>query len=470
MTSFERQRSFEHVGQMTAAMRAGAHARAVQHGKKLLRVGVVQEGRVRAERTMKIPVHVSVGTSEENTFVLGGSAHAKTFRLFEHIDDGYCLNLTDDMQGRVALRDGLFELDELRAGAHRASDGLHRVPLTDEARGRITLGDVSFLFHFVVPLPVVPKAVLPAAVLRNSASVDWSSTICAAISFLFHFMLLGAVYSDWLDPVIDDEASAAGLIDSLRNLPPPPAIEDKLAKDEPPERAYKDPLPSSKERSKVPPGKSARPSGGPSAIRAHDSALSDQLAQIDAAILGFLTASHPATRNVLKQSPVAWGALDEAAVSHAGVASGSEPRLPSGGGAIRAGAAIDFRSSGTTSRGSEGSGHAVAVRGPSSVTTLPLITTGGVVSNAASVVAGMRAGFRACYQRGLAENPDASGSIKLTIRVGPGGEVLGVNASASGNLPAGVIGCVQARARAAQFDAPDGGFAVIAVPVTFVRQ
>jgi hypothetical protein len=92
------------------------------------------------------------------------------------------------------------------------------------------------------------------------------------------------------------------------------------------------------------------------------------------------------------------------------------------------------------------------------------------VSNAARVVAGLRAGFRACYQRGLAEAPDASGSIRLMIRVGPGGEVSGVTATSSGGLPPAMVSCVQARARAAQFDAPEGGAAVITVPVTFVKQ
>jgi hypothetical protein len=33
-----------------------------------------------------------------------------------------------------------------------------------------------------------------------------------------------------------------------------------------------------------------------------------------------------------------------------------------------------------------------------------------------------------------------------------------------------VIGCVVARAQAAQFEAPEGGAAVIVVPVTFVKQ
>ena len=75
----------------------------------------------------------------------------------------------------------------------------------------------------------------------------------------------------------------------------------------------------------------------------------------------------------------------------------------------------------------------------------------------------MRAGFRACYNRGLQENPDAQGNIRLTIRVGPGGEVSGVSAAPSGNLPASVVSCVQARASAAQFAPPEGGSAVIVV-------
>ena len=56
-----------------------------------------------------------------------------------------------------------------------------------------------------------------------------------------------------------------------------------------------------------------------------------------------------------------------------------------------------------------------------------------------------------------------------TIRVGAGGEVTGVSGS-SGTLPPSVVACVKARAQAAQFDAPEGGSAVISVPVTFVKQ
>jgi hypothetical protein len=95
---------------------------------------------------------------------------------------------------------------------------------------------------------------------------------------------------------------------------------------------------------------------------------------------------------------------------------------------------------------------------------------GGKVANASSVISRMRASFRACYQKGLNENPDMQGSIRLTIQIGPGGEVVNVTASPSGTLSPAVVACVQARARNGQFEPPEGGSSAIQVPVTFVKQ
>ncbi len=96
--------------------------------------------------------------------------------------------------------------------------------------------------------------------------------------------------------------------------------------------------------------------------------------------------------------------------------------------------------------------------------------------SAAVPLATLRASWRVCAPDFVPaisalwlKNPDAAGNITLTIRVGAGGEVTGVSGS-SGSLPASVVACVKARAQAAQFDAPDGGSAVISVPVTFVKQ
>jgi Vault protein inter-alpha-trypsin domain/von Willebrand factor type A domain len=128
--------------------------------------------------------------------------------------------------------------------------------------------------------------------------------------------------------------------------------------------------------------------------------------------------------------------------------------------------------SGIGSRDEGSSSGMTKVSGPKGNATIGgVAVSGGNVSNAARVVAGMRAGFRACFQRGLALDPTAQGSLRLVIQVGQGGEVTSVTpSSVNGNLPAAAVACAVARARAAQFDAPQGGSATIALPVTFVIQ
>lgn len=93
--------------------------------------------------------------------------------------------------------------------------------------------------------------------------------------------------------------------------------------------------------------------------------------------------------------------------------------------------------------------------------------TGGNVANAASVVAGMAAGFRRCYNRALLADPTVRGTIRVKATLGPSGEVLGASASSSTPLSAVLMGCVRACVASAQFAPPDGGAATIAFPITF---
>jgi hypothetical protein len=104
------------------------------------------------------------------------------------------------------------------------------------------------------------------------------------------------------------------------------------------------------------------------------------------------------------------------------------------------------------------------------VTAPPPATKGAPISNAASVIAGLKGGFRRCYERALAENPDQEGRIDLSIKVGLGGEVQSVTATAQGNLSSSVVACVRGKAQAAQFEPPQGGLAIVQVPVSLVKQ
>lgn len=450
---------------MTAVMRAVAVT-----GPKVLRIGLVQNGRVIEERIIKQRTHVSVGPSEKNMFVISATSVPTSFRLFELVGGDYCLNFLDSMSGRVALPTGVTDLSMLRGQARRTQQGAYQVRITEDSRGKLVVGDTTFLFQFVAPPPVQPKPQLPVAVLRGASSIDWTTTIIAAFAFLLHFMAIGALYSDWLDSPVDEEVNLAGLVDTMKGLPPPPPVEEAPA-DQKAETSEKVPEAAPKAAPKAR-GPAKKTGGAMSASEA--AALNNELEQLEMATLGALSSEGPATAGVLRNGEVPTSALDAAAASNAGIGTGSGGlKLGGGGGTITPGmAGGGLASIGGTGKGAgEGTGTAKKVKGPRGVASVGGAgVSGGAVSNASRVVAGMRAGFRACYQRGLGENPDAQGSIRLTIRVGPGGEVQGVSAAASGNLPQSVVSCVKARASAAAFAPPQGGSAVIQVPVTFVKQ
>jgi outer membrane biosynthesis protein TonB len=366
------------------------------------------------------------------------------------------LNFLDGMTGRVALPTGISDLAMLKGQARRNQQGAYQIRLTEDSRGKVVVDDTTFLFQFVAPPPIQPKPQLPVSVTRGATSIDWATTMIAAFSFLLHFSAL--------DPVVDYDVNISSLLDQVKNLPPPPPVE------EPTEKPTDAPTESKAAEAPKAAPKGAGKAGPMSEAKA--AALSNQLEQMEMATLGALSGAGPATEGVLKTGEVPTGALDKAAASSAGVGVGGLS-LGGGGGAIRPGSAGGgLGSIGSTGTGTgQGSGQAQTVQGPKgNASTGAANVSGGTVSNAARVVAGMRAGFRNCYNRALAQNPDVEGRIALSIRVGPGGEVQGVTAAPSGNLPDSVVSCVKARAQAAQFDPPQGGLAVIQVPVTFVKQ
>ncbi len=457
-------------GQMTAVMRAVALS-----GPKVLRIGLVQGGRIIEERIIKQRTHVTVGPSEKSMFVIATQNVPPSFRLFELVGNEYQLNFLDGMSGRIALPTGISDLNMLKGQARRTPQGAYQVRLTEDSRGKVVVGNTTILFQFVTPPPVQPKPQLPVSVTSGATSIDWGTTMIAAFSFLLHFLAIGAIYSDWLDPIIDDEVNIAGLVDSVKNLPPPPPVEEVETEVDP--NAEKAEKAETKSATKSSGGKAGEGGKAGPMSAAQAAKLSQELDQLEMATLGALSSDGPATAGVLKGGEVPTSALDAAAASGAGVSAGGPGslRLGGGGGPIRPGTGAGSGLAGLANTGkgagTGGSGEATKVKGPKgSASVGGAAVSGGTVSNASRVVAGMRAGFRACYNRGLAENPDAQGSIRLTIRVGPGGEVQSVGAGASGNLPGSVVSCVRARASAAQFDPPEGGSAVIQVPVSFVKQ
>jgi hypothetical protein len=467
-------------------MRAAAQPAAA----KVLRVGLVYKGKVIDERVVAADGHVTIGPNERATFVLTGAGVPIGFRLFERSGGRTFLQITDSMSGRVASSAGVVDLAALRAHASAvqipgAAGPIHRVRIDDDARGKIAVGEHTVLFQFVAPAPALGKPQLPVSVKSSLGDVDWRTSVIAAFSFLVHFGAVGSIYSDWTDPVVDDEAETTQILESVKQLPAPPPIEHP--KDE---NATPSPTPSAQASAK--PAQSSSSNGGGrvastgnmggnaggamSDARAHQ--LSSQMRALELDVLGSLNESRGSATGIVLSSAgdFPFGALDKAAASTTGVRAGVTGGLDLGGNTgapIKPGAIprllIDAAPSTVTPITA---GSAVAVKPPpGSVSVPPPVVSGGAVPNAGSVVAAMAAGFRRCYNNGLNhEDPTMRGTVRVTARIGPNGEVLSASASGGGTLSATVVGCVRNRVASAQFASPEGGGARLVIPVTLIPQ
>jgi hypothetical protein len=128
---------------------------------KVLRIGVIQEGKIVQERLIRSGESVTVGESARNTFVLPNARlPRKEYPLFVAGRSGYVLNFTRDMRGKISSGGAVVGLDKLRndPGVNRESASW-RLPLTEQDRGKIRIDQVTVLFQFVSPPPA--QAVKP---------------------------------------------------------------------------------------------------------------------------------------------------------------------------------------------------------------------------------------------------------------------------------------------------------------------
>jgi hypothetical protein len=446
---------------MTAVMRAMQQA----SGPKVLRIGLVTSGRILEERIVKQRTSVTVGPSERSMFVVQANVPPQ-FKLFELIGPDYYLNFLDGMTGRVALATGITDLVALKGQAKRVGPA-YQIRLTDEARGKVVIGDTTFLFQFVAPPPVQPRPQLPLSVKGGVANqIDWNLTIIAAFSFLLHFGLVGAMYSDWMDPVVNDDLTA-GLLDMVQKTVPPPV-----------ETAEESSASASSTNTAPAPTAAPKPAPKPAGQSAPDAkvvaGLLNEADQARIAILASLNGG-PNINGAMKDDNGAPVDLNSLANRQGGISNTTGGlNLPGGAnGPIKPGqgpGGLQSLHGGETGGASTTAGTAVKV--------VPVgdVQYGGSsmsvpVSNAEAVIRSqIHPGAKRCYQRGLESDPTQAGRIVILIKVSPSGEVDSASVASNSGLSPGVAGCIASVARRAKFDAPGSNGSTISVPFNFVKQ
>ncbi|MFK7990751.1 MAG: TonB family protein [Sandaracinaceae bacterium] len=473
-------------GAMTMAMQAVAPR---QSGPKVLRIGLIQSGKIVEERIIRRRETVTVGSSEKNHFVVSSGGLSSRFELFQLVGSDYILNFTDQMSGRVGLAGGVQQLEELRTGGGaRKAQGYYQVKLTDSSRGKVVIGDTTLLFQFVVPPPIQPRPQLPAAVVGGFiAGIDWLFTAFVMFSFMLFFgFVIYLENADW--PV---EPGIATVPDRVADLifaepEPPPAEEEvelveeaeeveEVAEAEVTETTTSNPAPSN----------TPSPNSGSSSSAAEADArlAADQAqAQLEQMLLGAL-GSGGALQDVLQGGAVTGDAADlmeqAEGVGVASNAEGGTLRERSGGGRVGGGGGdlggLQARTgSGAGRQASEGE-VVVERRIRGRVNAGALADESGSGSFDPSIVTRqIRARIRAiqtCYERELRNNPALAGRVLVRFTIQPTGTVSGATAQENSTGSPAVASCVVSTIRRFRFSpGPEGGSVTFAYPFVFAPQ
>jgi hypothetical protein len=157
-------------------------------GKKILRIGVIQNGTIIEERLLRKRQTVTIGTGFKNTFCVSAPKVPHSFNLFEVKGGQYYLNFQKDMTGRISVGQGVHSLKSLKEHGKAVNRGkYHSVSLAERSRGKVVVGDVVFLYQFVTPPPPKPAPQLPVA-LRGGMLTFLNNTV--ELSGIYGFAML----------------------------------------------------------------------------------------------------------------------------------------------------------------------------------------------------------------------------------------------------------------------------------------
>src|SRR3954470_16771944 len=195
---------------------------------KILRIGIIQGGRIVEERLVRKRENITIGQSAKNMFVVLSDGLPRNWLLFEMSGSGYVAHFSEGMDARIAVGNEIISLSQLKqTGKIQKKGASFELPLDDRSRGKITLADMTILFQFVTPPIPQPRPQLPASVRGSVTSdLDWFLSIIAAISFLLHLSLVIYLRSvDW--PRKPDIEEIPDRFVKMAQKPPEPKKEEK---------------------------------------------------------------------------------------------------------------------------------------------------------------------------------------------------------------------------------------------------
>ena len=466
--------------------------------QKILRVGIIQNGRIIEERLLRNRESVSVGQKLKNTFVIASSEFPATCSLFEVKSGKYVLQVTDKMNGRLSLGDSVYDLEALKkSGKAKRGGAGWQIDLDDRSRGKVVLGDVTILFQFVNPPPLRVLPQLPAN-MRGGLLLFIGSIMGLTPGFLISLMMSilvqvgGVVYLVfWVPPPprttsidqIPDRFIA--IVAEPEEPEEPPEVdtedgevsedgdvvaEEEVAEETEDDGSEQDSEPVEQQEVSRQPNRSEDQIREAAQERVRsESALAafyggeDGEANLGVSFTDSLT-SRRAEETLARQQAIGEGGGSGGIVASTGLSTsaGAEgevgrAQVDTGGSSLTGEATVEETEERET----------VEVR--ASVRTGDSATAGTGRLDQSSlqrVLRRRRRDVQRCYERGLAQNPELSGRVVVQFTINDAGRVDDVRLREN-ELGSSVGNCITGAVRRWRFDAPEGGSVTVRTPYIF---
>jgi outer membrane biosynthesis protein TonB len=440
---------------------------------RVLRIGLVQDGRIIEERHLLRPGDFSVGQGAKDSLVLPlPDDMPASLPLFEYRANQYHLLLTRGMQGRVDLGSSDVDFQTLREqGLAQPRGDQYVLPLQESARGQVVLdGDLRLLFQFVTPPPKAETPPLPPELQGGMwRTLDRRFFAILAVSLLLHF--LGAALIIASEPPREPELSLDELPDRFARVLMPPRAEEprKPAADTAPAPAPAEEKPRSSDSDK-PAAEASKPANAQEAAARHAEMVKQVQGKGLLKILGS-GSGQGAFADVLGGS-TGGGDIASALAGASGVGIVTEASVgttsPRGGGT---GKVAGIGSLGTSGGGKVDLGSSkkeVEVSGQVVISAPPEVESADVDPDAlARYVKARIKSIQSCYEKELKRNPHLKGKVMVRFNILPSGRTgeIEIEENTLGNDA--VASCIRTVIRNWVFPFQPDGEVPVAYPFVF---
>lgn len=456
--------------------------------KKILRIGLIQNGKIVEERLMRSAKPITIGhdlNPKKNTLVVPASNLPKSFKLFEPADGGYHLYFTSKMSGRVSLGNGVRTLDELVSeGEAKKSGNGYVLKLSPRARGKLKMGEVTILFQFVTPPPPRAKPVLPASM--RGGWVKGVNPFLAAVMTISAVLQIGFVVwlesQDWPEQLDSANAEIPDRFVKIMAEPEPeePEIPEDQQKPEEgegegePEVKQQQPKPQPKPQEKVEEKKDDKPKTAEERAKAEAERRKRMAEKVrKSTILHQIGAVAGESGNLADSLSEGAGettmqaAFEGSEGMKAGELGAEKSGLRTSGSsdAEGSGSAAGIGDLGATSGAKEaGKGVKTGTKKEETVKARVNLKDGGQQigtgkldkNRLSSVVRRGMSSIQRCYERELKKNPNAGGKLTITVTVGRAGRATSVQVNDVG-IGGGMKTCTSRAVKRWRFPRPKGG-------------